>query len=376
MLRVFSVILLALLMLAAIVASQWRHERLRVSGFVEADEIRLGSRVGGRVAAVHVREGEAVAQGQLLVTLEPFDILQREAEAVAQLAARYAELARLENGFRSEDKGQAESRLKLLQAKYEQLEEGPRTQEIAAADARLKVALAQLELAQQTYDRTKGAFERGGANSAELERAVEGLKSAQNLKLERDLALDLLKEGTRQKELEQAAAQVEEAKQALELLRNGYRREDIEQARATRDATRAALEALRAQKAELIIHAPVAGVIEALELRPGDLVPANAPVLSLMDTSRLWIRAYVPENRVALQGGESLSVTLDSFPAEEFTGKVTYISRQAEFTPGNVQTPDERSKQVFRVKVELEGVSAKLRPGMSANVWLEPPVAN
>ena len=92
--------------------------------------------------------------------------------------------------------------------------------------------------------------------------------------------------------------------------------------------------------------------------------------LSVIDTSRLWVRAYVPENRMALQVGQKLRVTIDSFGKESFTGTVTFVSRQAEFTPSNVQTPEERSKQVFRIKVELPA-NDRLRPGMSADVWLE-----
>ena len=73
-----------------------------------------------------------------------------------------------------------------------------------------------------------------------------------------------------------------------------------------------------------------------------------------MDLSQLWVRAYVPENRMSLKVGDPVSVTVDSFPGEKFAARITFVSRQAEFTPGNVQTPEERSKQVFRIKVTLE----------------------
>jgi HlyD family secretion protein len=95
-------------------------------------------------------------------------------------------------------------------------------------------------------------------------------------------------------------------------------------------------------------------------------------VLSVMDDRQLWIRAYVPQNQVGLQVGQQLRVMVDSFPQEQFVGEVTFISRQAEFTPGNVQTPEERSKQVFRIKVALQDEKARLRPGMTADVWLNP----
>ena len=155
------------------------------------------------------------------------------------------------------------------------------------------------------------------------------------------------------------------------MTKNGSRAEDIEQAEAAVAAAAAALEAIKTQRAELEVKSPVAGIVDAVDLQPGDLVAANAPVLSVIDTSHLWVRAYVAENRLHLKLGDQVPVTVDSFPKERFTGEVTYISRQAEFTPSNVQTPEERSKQVFRIKVTLKDGAGKLRPGMAADVWLD-----
>ena len=106
-------------------------------------------------------------------------------------------------------------------------------------------------------------------------------------------------------------------------------------------------------------------------MRPGDLVGANAPALSLLDPSRLWVRAYVPEGRLRLVIGQEVTLRVDPFPDETFRGRVSFIARDAEFTPGNVQTPEERSKQVFRIKVDLLDGFDRLRPGMSADVMLD-----
>ena len=102
------------------------------------------------------------------------------------------------------------------------------------------------------------------------------------------------------------------------------------------------------------------------------MVAAGAPVLSMIDHRHLWVRAYVPQNRIALQVGQRLRVTVDSLPHQEFIGTVTFIARQAEFTPSNIQTPEERAKQVFRIKVALEKGGESIRPGMTADVWLDP----
>ncbi|HTI50663.1 MAG TPA: HlyD family efflux transporter periplasmic adaptor subunit, partial [Planctomycetaceae bacterium] len=121
---------------------------------------------------------------------------------------------------------------------------------------------------------------------------------------------------------------------------------------------------------ELTIRAPVDGSIEAVDLRPGDLVGASTPAISMIEAGRLWVRAYVPENHLDVQVGSEVSVTVDSFPGRRFKARVSFVARQAEFTPNNIQTVEDRSKQVFRIKVLLEEGLDVLRPGMSGDVWL------
>ena len=109
-----------------------------------------------------------------------------------------------------------------------------------------------------------------------------------------------------------------------------------------------------------------------MELQPGDLVSPGAPVISVLDAKRLWIRAYVPQSRLDIRRGQELKVTVDAYPDRKFAGEVTFVSREAEFTPSNVQTYDERAKQMFRIKVRIDPPDdVQLRPGMTADVWLE-----
>ena len=187
----------------------------------------------------------------------------------------------------------------------------------------------------------------------------------------REEELDLLQAGSREQEIREAEARLAEAAAAHELAKAGYRAEEIDQARAAKHAAEAVLEAVRQQMEELTIVSPTAGVIDALELRPGDLVAAGAPVLAMIDNSRLWVRAYVPQNRLDLQLGQTCAVTVDSFPGKRFAAEITFVAQQAEFTPSNVQTPEERSKQVFRIKVTLREGLDQLRSGMAADVWFE-----
>jgi HlyD family secretion protein len=369
--RVVVVTVLAVVLGGLLAYSQWVQEPLKVSGFLESDEVRLGSRVGGRVAQVLVEEGDQVRRGDVLIELEPFDLRDKLAQAQSERSARQADYDLLVAGFREEEQGQARARLEQASAHAEKLENGPRPQEIAAAQARLRLANAQLELAQMQHGRSKTLLEKNAITRDEFDQVETELRVAQETAQVRQEELNELLEGTRREDKAQAQALVDEARQALLLRQHGSRQEEIAAAKAALDAAAAAVKVIEEQLAELTIRAPTDGAIEAIELQPGDLVPANAPVISMIDRNRLWVRAYVPENRLALNVGDELSVSVDSFPGERFVGHVSFIARRAEFTPSNVQTPEERSKQVFRIKVMLDQGLDRLRPGMAADVHLE-----
>lgn len=373
--RLLLVLLVVSLLAGALLYSQWSQDDLRVSGFIEADEIRLGSRVGGRVQEVLVEEGQRVSAGDKLLKLAPYDLQERRQEAAAQLQSASVDLARLKAGYRPEEVAQAQARRDRLTAQLDKLRAGPRRQEIAAAQAYLDAAHAQLELAQISFKRIKDTLARNAAAvvQADFDKATEELKNAQAMSVVRSEELALLLEGTRPEDIREAEAQLEEAEQAYQLAKEGFRQEDIQRAEAAVQAATAAVETVDRQLEELTIYAPADGAIEALDLQPGDLVAPNAPVLSMMDTSHLWIRAYVPEDQLGLKLGQKIWITVDSFAGESFVGHISFIARQAEFTPNNVQTPEERSKQVFRIKVELDEGLDRLRPGMAGDVWLTDP---
>ena len=368
----FLLLLVGLVILTTLlVISQLRPEPARVSGFLEADEIRLGSRVGGRVARVYVQEGDRVQADDPLVELEPFDLRHREQQMVALIAECQAEVDRLHAGYLEQEIAQAQARVENWQAELELLQNGPRPKEIEAAEARLQVALAQKELAEQTFQRRRELHDRRALSDSDIEVATENLKVAQNQHRVREKELELLIEGTRFEEIQRVQAQRREAQAAWQLMRQGYRQEEIRKAEAALAAAQAQREAVRAQLAELTIRAPIDATVEAVDLQPGDLVAAGAPVLSLIDRRHLWVRAYVPGGW-DVRVDQRVLVTVDGRPGLPIPAQVVYRARQAEFTPSNVQTVDERSQQVFRIKVD-SGPPTGLWPGMTADVWFSKP---
>lgn len=351
---------------------QTRQTRFIVSGFVEADEVRVGSQIGGRVESVLVDEGQRVTPGTALFTIAPFDWKERLAEAQAQLVSAQAEYTRLKSGYRAEEIAQARARRDRAASVLDRLTAGPRPREIEIARERLKIARANLDLAQSEHTRVTSLREQERAARTEYDIATRELKQTQSEVASAEQEVALLEEGTRLEELAEARAVLAESQQALGLLEGGFRAEDIAQAAAQVAAAEARVGAIRKQMEELSVSAPCDCVVEGVELRPGDLVPAGAPAVTLLDLSRLWIRSYVPESFLGrVKVGQHVPIRIDGYPDRVFTGRISYLASDGEFTPRNIQTPEERSKQVFRVKIYLEEGRELLRVGMAGDVLFD-----
>ena len=158
--RIVSIGLFACALIALLIYSQMVEQAPSVSGTIESDEIRLGSRVGGRVQEVLVQEGQLIQPGEVLVRLEEFDLAAREAQGRAELAVRDAEYRRIVAGYRAEEKAQAGARVERLKQKLKALVDGRLPEEREVARARVRLAQAQLDLARTMYDRNSALYER------------------------------------------------------------------------------------------------------------------------------------------------------------------------------------------------------------------------
>jgi len=228
-----------------------------------------------------------------------------------------------------------------------------REQESRVAQARARLALALK-----------------GPRSEEVARARADHENAERERRRLEL---LMKEGiVARQTYDDAATAAKTRLETLQELQRGNRPEEIEAARAAVDEAVRHLEYLHRQRQETVVKAPAAGVVQSFDLRPGDLVAPNAPVATLLEPDQLWVRVYVPETRLGLvRVGQRADLTVDSFPKRTFPGKVVEISPRAQYTPRNIQTLDQRSDQVFGVKVNVEP-APELKPGMAALVRLQP----
>lgn len=353
----------------------WRIVEARgefvVSGIIEADDINVGSKVGGRVLKVVAREGQSVKAGEVLVLLEPYELNASLAEAQASLRQAEARLAELVAGYRTEEIEQGEAAVKQYQEDLERLLAGPRPQEIDQAKADWLAAKANQENAEKfslrmndLLDRQLVAHQEYDDAKTKAEEAGQRMRSAKE-------RYELLLAGTRKEDIARARHRLSEAEARLRQLRSGFRKEEIAQARAGTDIARARVELLKTHLNETVIKSPADAVVEVLDLEPGDLVGAGRPVATLLRTQSLWVRTYLPEDKLGLvRPGLKVTVRTDSFPGRHFSGVVRRIHRQAEFTPRNVQTAEERVLQVFQMEVLVEDPEGVLRPGMNADVTL------
>jgi HlyD family secretion protein len=358
------------------VAAVWKYfssrastDRLTLSGTIEADEIQVGSKVAGRIAAVLVKEGQEVRQGEPLIRFESYDLDAKRSDAVAAVRQAEANLQKTENWFRPEEVAEARAEAEAAWMNLEIARNGPRKQEIDAARADLEATIADYEVAKASLARIDQLVRKGVQSRQDYDNAKANFDRASARRESARQKLDLLLAGTRSEEVARADRQYRQAAANLQLVERGARKEDITTARAQLERARAALEQIETQVGELEVKAPADAYVEVLEVRPGDLINPNSAVATLVEVDRLWVRVYVPEPELGhVQLGKQVSISVDTFAREAFSGQIEQIASRGEFTPRNVQTRDERTHQVFAVRVRLDNSARKLRAGMAADV--------
>lgn len=287
------------------------------SGTVEMDEVDIASLVGGRTQALTVHEGDTVRTGDTLVVLA-------HGEIAGNVEARAAETER-------------------AQALYRDQLRGPRQEEVRTARAERDAAATALRLAESQLRRVLGLAERELVSEAEVDRA----------RAARD----------------EAAARVAAAEERLALLEEGYRRGQVAAAREAAEAARGELRSSRARARELVLTAPLDGVVLLRNVEPGEVVGPGTPILTLGDPDQLWVRTYLSTAEVArIRLGANAEVRVLGWEDRVFPGRVVEIATRAEFTPRAALTEEERASVVFGVKIAMDPSGGILKPGLPAEV--------
>ncbi|HXX99618.1 MAG TPA: efflux RND transporter periplasmic adaptor subunit [Candidatus Limnocylindrales bacterium] len=358
--------LILLLIVAALVAVAaysmgWFHRdpALQGSGTIEARNIRVGSKVGGRIDKVLVREGDSVAAGQILITFD-------DKELQASLSQSRAAAEKAERGFRPEEIAEARAAAAQAKAEYDQRKNGYRQEDIDAAQAELDRATADETRTHLDFQRYDTLAQKDLVSKQQRDTAEANWKMALAQKENAQHKFDELKRGYRPEEVAAAEARYHQTQATLEKFERGNRREDVA-------AAKAALAYDEARFRERQVLAPVAATVEVLDVRPGDLIPPNTPVATLLEREQIYVRIYIPETVIGrVHLGQKAEIRVDSLPNQVFQGVVEQINQQAEFLPRNVQTREERVHQVFGVKVRIDDTSHRVLAGMAADVKLSP----
>jgi HlyD family secretion protein len=306
-------------------------DRARVSGHVEATEVRVAAEVGGRLIDVRVDEGDRVGAGQIVAQFDVRDIELTLQRAQAERAQADAQLRLLRAGSRREDIRQASA------------QHGATTADIAAAEAELASA------------------------EADLQRFEALLKANAGSRKQRDDAL--ARRDVARSRVEAARGRAQAGAAAVARLEAGPRREEVEGAQARLAATDAQIATLQKQLADTTVKAPGQGIVTERLAENGELLVPRAPLLVITDLDRAWANVFVDEPIVPrLRLGQPATVITDA--GQSIEGRVTFISPKAEFTPRNVQTAEDRSRLVYRVKITVDNVKGILKQGMPVEAEL------
>jgi multidrug resistance efflux pump len=354
--------------------SAWMAHRSRYeySGTVETREVQIGSKIGGRVTAVPIEEGQVVKAGTVLVRFECDELKAQRAQAAAALEQAQADVDKMVHGNRPEEIAQAEATARAQAAVFEEARNGPRKQEIDQAKADYEAASADATNARVFFGRMEKLMAADTISRQQFDDARDKRESAGQRAESARQRLALLEAGTRPEDVNAAEAKYKQAVAAAVLSRKGFRKEDIESARGRLNEAQGRVAELDARLREADLTAPADSVVEVVSVRPGDLVQAGRIVMTMLEASQLWVKVYVPETDLAhVHLGQQAIVRVDSFGNRDFKGHVGQIASQAEFLPRNVQTKSDREHQVFGVKVYVDNSEQVLKSGMSATVRLQ-----
>lgn len=359
-----------------------RQGELFYSGTVEATQSHLSFQTGGRIVRVAVREGEAAAKDQLLAELDPAEFRTRIEQARANLDRSLKGQEQAETMLRVYEKSlpaevaRAEAGVRALASQLDELRAGSRTQDVERAKQGMQSASSVMEDAKKNLSRYENLFRKGTVSERELD-AVRLRYDTALKEYERGReTYDLAREGSRAETIRSGEARVAEGQAVLtqarsNLLRLDAAKREAEAGRAAVAAARALLDQALIQADYAQLKAPGPGIITSRNVEPGEVVTPGREVLTLSSLATVDLKIFVDETEIGkVKPGQKAEVRVDTFPNKAFTGTVTFISPEGEFTPKIIQTKKERVKLVYLVKISIPNPNFDLKSGMPADAWL------
>lgn len=315
---------------------------IQTNGRIEGDQVSVASKLAGRIATIAVHEGDSVQAGQVLAVMDAEQVKARVAQAEAAAAALAAQQAA------------AEVALATLRQQV------PLDEQAAGA------GVTQAEASLRKAEAARAQAERDAQRMEDL--ALRGSVAAQRAELARLSATSAGADATAARETV-ARAHVTQAQAVLGRDRIRAKENELAAVKAQHDQAQAAWDEARSVLNDLTLKAPSAGVVMTRVREPGETVAAGSPIVTLVDLDHLYLKAYVAESQIGrLRLGLPAQVWTDAFPGQPFAATVKNIAQKAEFTPKEVQTPDERVKLTYAVKLTINSnPNHRLTPGVPAD---------
>jgi HlyD family secretion protein len=352
---------------------------LVVSGNIELSEVSIGFKTAGKLMERAVNEGDKVEKGQVLARLDHDQLLAQRAQQEAALAAARSQLAQSETGTewqrqtQNADLALKSAEINSAEAKLADLKSGARPEEKLEAKAAVDVAQSEADRTKRDWDRAQTLHKNDDISTAQFDQfrsQFENAAAALRKAKEREA---LILAGARKEEIAYAAAQLERAKAA----RQGSQANELEIKRRSQELTsrraeltriEAAIKLIDTQIAETVATAPVSGVVLVKSADAGEILAAGTTILTIGDIDHPWLRGYINETDLSrIKLGSKARITTDSTSGKTYEGKVTFIASEAEFTPKQIQTQQERVKLVYRIKISVENPAHELKSNMPAD---------
>ena len=353
-----------------------------VSGNIELTEVNIAFKTAGRLIERPVDEGDVVKKGQVIARLDRDQLLaQRDREAAGLESAR-SQLPQAETaldwqrGNQAAELEQRRAELASYQARLQELKAGSRPEEIQEAKAAVDSAQSEFDRAKRDWERAQTLYKNDDISTAQYDQYRSRWENAEALLKQAKERGALVLAGPRIEQIEGAQAQVERARAALKMTESNAleirrREQELPLRRAEIARAGANLALIDSQLADTIATSPVDGVVLVKAADVGEVLAAGTTIVSIGDIDHPWLRAYINETdlgRVKL--GTKARVTTDSYPGKVYEGRVSFIASEAEFTPKQIQTKEERVKLVYRIKIDLDNPRHELKSNMPADAVL------
>lgn len=350
--------------------------RIRLSGNIELTQVDISFKTAGKLVERTVTEGEAVKPGMLIARIDPTQTIRQKAAQEAGVQSAEMQVAQSATSV-AWQKATLEADIELrnadvrqAQAVLDQLLSGSRPQEIQQAEAAVSDARTQHAQAKADWDRAQTLYKNDDISKAQYDQAQTRFNSTAATLRQLEERLAMVKEGPRKQEIEGARAALARARAALKVseanrLEIQRKEQDLATRRAEVERAKANLGVTQAQLDDTSVYSPIGGVVLTKSSEIGEVLAAGSTVVTVGDLDHPWLRGYIKQSDLGrIKLGQKVKLTNDSFPGKVYEGRVSYIASEAEFTPKQIQTQEERVKLVYRIKIDVDNPAHELKSNM------------